>query len=86
MNTNLDIDLSVYIKKGGGLDGTIQIAAFVLGQKVVDWTTVAATTSYAQYTITVPSSNLVMTEYVELQVRVSGTSGYAYIDDFSVSQ
>ena len=86
MNTNLDIDLSVYIKKGGGLDGIIQMAAFVLGQKVVDWTTVAATTSYAQYTITVPSSNLVMTEYVELQVRVSGTSGYAYIDDFSVSQ
>jgi hypothetical protein len=85
MNTNLDIDLSVYIKKSG-LDGTIQIAAFVLGQKVVDWTTVAATTSYAQYTITVPSAGLVLTEYVELQVRVSGTTGNAYVDDFSVSQ
>jgi len=85
MNTNLDIDLSVYIKKSG-LDGAIQMAAFVLGQKVVDWTTVAATTSYAQYTITVPHAYLVMTEYIELQVRVSGTTGNAYIDDFSVSQ
>jgi hypothetical protein len=86
MNTNLDIDLAVYIKKDNSFNGAIQIAAFVLGQKVVDWTTVSATTSFVQYTITVPHANLVMTEYVELQVRVNGTAGNVYVDDFSVSQ
>ena len=86
MNTNLDIILSVYIKKDNQLNGSVWLAGFVLGRMVAAWEEKTTTTSYAQYSITIPHADLVMTEYVELQVRVNGTAGNVYVDDFSVSQ
>jgi hypothetical protein len=85
-NPNLDLILLIYLKKNAQFNGIVELAGFVMGQNTTGWIAKSVTTSYAQYSVTIPYTSLLLTEFVELQVRVNGTAGNVFVDDFSANQ
>lgn len=83
----LPVYLKVYVKKDGTFNGTFCLFAVQNGGDVgVYPVTYTLTTSYVEYTLTIPSGNFVSNFPIELICTVSGTAGYVYIDDFSAAQ
>lgn len=80
-----DITLSVYVKDDASFDGWFEAAIYLLGKRITGWTEWTATTSYVQKTIVASSSDLLLNEYLELRMRVYGSAGNLYVDDFGVS-
>ncbi|MDX9788881.1 MAG: NosD domain-containing protein [Desulfobacterales bacterium] len=81
-----NITLSAYMKADASYSGFVAMYAIQNGKPVVPYTDKTLTTSYAQQSITVSSAALVVGEYLDLWVGVSGTAGNVYIDDFSYAQ
>ncbi|MDX9785437.1 MAG: NosD domain-containing protein [Desulfobacterales bacterium] len=81
-----DITLSVYMRADASYSGFVAMYAIHNGKPVVPYTDKTLTTSYTQQSITVSSADLVVGEYLDLWVGVSGTAGNVYIDDFSYAQ
>ena len=85
-STASDLTLSIKLKKDGTFNGRVQLIAF-MDHTFVDFPEVKTlTTSYATYSIVVPSSALVLDRFLTLKIAVSGTAGYIYADTFSYSQ
>lgn len=80
-----DIDMSVYMKSDASFDGEVVMYAVQNGWSIVLPTIKTLTTSYAQYSITVSSADLVVDEWLNLYVGVVGSAGNIYIDDFSIT-
>ncbi|MDY0324800.1 MAG: NosD domain-containing protein [Candidatus Cloacimonadaceae bacterium] len=81
-----NITLSAYMKADASYSGFVAMYAIQNGKPVVPYSDKTLTTSYTQQSITVSSADLVVGEYLDLWVGVSGTAGNVYIDDFSYAQ
>jgi hypothetical protein len=80
-----DITLGVYIKDDASFNGVVEAAIYLLGKRITGWTTWTPTTSYVQNTIVASSADLLLDEVLELHIKVNGTDGNVYIDDFGVA-
>lgn len=81
-----DLTLSAYIKRGATYAGDVHLFAVQNHVVVSDFEKQTLTTSYAQKSVVVSSSDLVVDEYLTLFVTTSGVLDSVYIDDFSYSQ
>lgn len=84
-STASNITLGVYLKKGATFNGAITAAIYHLGNRITGWTTWTPTTDYALNAIIANSGDLVQDEMLELWIRVTGTVGSVYLDDFYAS-
>jgi hypothetical protein len=84
-STASDITLAVYLKEDGSLNGNVYLLAVREGRAVSSYEYKTVTSSYAQYSVVVDTADLVVDEYLELHLGVTGTAGNLYIDDFSAS-
>jgi len=84
-STASDITLSVYLKEDGSLNGNVYLFAVREGRAVSSYEYQTVTSSYAQYSVVVDTADLVVDEYLELHLGVTGTAGNLYVDDFSAS-
>lgn len=80
-----NITLGVYIKDDASFNGVVEAAIYLLGKRITGWTAWTPTTSYVQNTIVASSADLLLDEVLELHIRVNGTAGNVYIDDFGVA-
>ena len=83
-STSSDLTLSVYCKTDGTFNGRLQLFAIQEGVPVVPPEYKTVTSSYAQLTVTVSSTDLVVGEYVHLWMNASAATGSLFFDDFSV--
>jgi hypothetical protein len=80
-----DFTLSIYLKKSATFDGTVELRLWTRAGWITEWTTVTPTTSYAQYSLTGVAADLPSETLVYLYMRVKGTAGAVYSDDFSAA-
>jgi len=86
-SSTADLTAQLYICKSAGFNGTCELEAYVNGALVTGPTTLTLTESYAAYTILVPTASIPEAmPIVSIRVKVKGTAGSVYVDDFSWSQ
>jgi hypothetical protein len=76
--------LKFYIKKDGTFDGDVKADVRFVGNLVADNQNIPVTTSYVQNSVVVSSGSITEDGVIELTLKVRGTTGNIYIDDFSV--
>jgi hypothetical protein len=81
-----DLTLQIYMKDDSSFNGEVTLWAEQEGKVVVFPEVQSLTTSYAQKSVVVDSSDLVVGEYVNLIISVASSAGSVFVDDFSVSQ
>jgi len=85
-STGSDITLSFYIKDDVAFNGTVEGSIYLCGKKITDWTDITSiTTSYTLKSLVASSGDLLQDEFLEVRLRVFGTAGNIFIDDFEVS-
>jgi hypothetical protein len=79
--------LGLYIKKDASFNGDVKADVRFVGEKIVDNQTITPSTNdtYELKNITIDSGDITEDGVLELIIKVRGTSGNIYLDDFSRS-
>lgn len=80
-----DLTVSAYLKNDASFDGTVWYLVLQNGQ-FISRTVKIPTTSYVKESVVFPLASLVEGSYIDLWVFATGTTGAAYVDDFSAEQ
>ena len=78
-------DITFYIKDDVAFNGDVQAALFFMGVNITNWETIPTTTDYVQQTLIAHASDITEDGVIELKIKVRGTAGNIYVDDFGVS-
>lgn len=80
-----DHTLGIYLMKSATFNGSVQLEAYNSTSRLVTGPTTAAVTDvWAQYTMTIAAADMPCDGTVMLRIRVRGTAGNVWADDFSV--
>jgi len=74
---------SMYMKKDATFNGDAILEVWFLGKLVAGPTTLSLTTSYVKQNMTISSVDITEDGVLDFRIRVSGTTGYVYADNFS---
>lgn len=85
VSSGVERTVKIYMKDDAGFDGDVVAALFFLGEKITGWTTWTMTTSYVEQDIVGASGAITEDGVIELRVKVRGTAGNVFADDFSYS-
>lgn len=75
--------VKIYTKDDVAFNGDVQAALYFLGKKITGWTEWTMTTSYIEQSIEAASEDVTEDGILELRIKVRGTAGNVYADDFS---
>ena len=77
--------IKIYMKDDADFNGDVQAALYFLGKKITGWTEWTMTTSYVEQSIIAAAEDVTEDGILELRIKVRGTTGNVYADDFSYS-
>lgn len=82
---NNDREFSIYMRDDAAFNGSVELEVRFKGETIVAPVAKTMTTSFVEQTITAPAVSIPENGVLELVVKVKGTAGYVYADDFTWS-
>jgi len=73
------------MKDDAGFNGDVVAALYFLGERITGWSTWSMTTDYVEQDIVGALGDITEDGVIELRVKVRGTAGNVFADDFSYS-
>jgi len=77
--------VKLYMKDDSSFNGDVVAALYFLGERITGWSTWTMTTSYVEQSIVGALGDITEDGMLELRVKVRGTAGNVFADDFSYS-
>ena len=84
-DANTDRNFSIYMRKDALFNGSVALEVRFMGEVIVAPVTKVMTNTFVEQTITAPAASVPENGVLELVVKVKGTLGYVYADDFTWS-
>lgn len=78
------INISFFAKKDASFNGEVQTDVLFLKNEIVSSSTIYLSTDYSMFTVNIDGSNITGNGFAELRIKVNGTAGNVYVDEFFV--